>query len=887
MKTFLQFFFQMRLFFKTLLLLVVMLSVVNQSFATHNRAGEIVYQHISGYKYKIIIYTYCYTQTEADRDELELDCGDGSDKMTLPRISKTYFDNEDVMSFSYLCKNVYEGEHTFSGPGTFILYMEDPNRNDGVNNIPNSVNVVFALKTTLIINPVTGDNSSPVLLNSPMDKAALNKTFVHNPGAYDPDGDSLSYKIGICLQQDAQEIVGYSLPPVTDSIYVNPVTGDFVWEKPAKTGVYNVAMIIEEWRNGMKIGQMLRDIQVEVIDTDNHSPEIKDNASHCVVADSLLSFEVSATDPDGDRLQMSASGGPFVMEDSPATFTVNSSWAKRPVGVFEWQTTRNHIRRLSYDVLIKVVDDDLKVPLTSYKQVQVKVIAPAPEITDLKPTNSTITVTWNKGGNENAVGYYLYRTNKPDYYKPGQCETGLPENTVYELIAQIKNPEDTVFTDSDNGHGLPNGFAYSYRVTAYFADGAESIVSKPRSAMLSRGIVAITKASVNYTDKEKGSVVLEWVKPENIDTISVPPPYFYEIFIAHDQEGGIDRGVFHNPVIIPNIDSVSMNDENINTEDGGTLYKMCFVNKDQSSGEYSGIGSASMASTVYLKLTATDRKIIVDHVCDVPWQNDTFVIYRKDPDKTTFDSIGYSLTGSYVDYNVVNGQRYGYKMKTIGYYSAPELPTHIENFSQEAYAMPLDTIPPCVSTNVKSFCTEAYNYITWKPDTACGLGIEKYFLYYSETLNGELRVLEEFTPEVTSYQHYPELGMAGCYAVAAQDSAGNKSKVQERVCVDQCDYYRLPNVFTPNGDGKNDLFHPYPYQFVDHIEMTITDRWGKEVFTTTDPDINWDATDKSSGQLLADGVYFYRCTVYEHRLTGLETRELTGYITIFSKKTKN
>ncbi|MBO4371976.1 MAG: hypothetical protein J5826_03500, partial [Bacteroidales bacterium] len=48
------------------------------SFATHNRAGEIVYKHISGYKYKLIIYTYCYTLTDADRDELELDCGDGS-----------------------------------------------------------------------------------------------------------------------------------------------------------------------------------------------------------------------------------------------------------------------------------------------------------------------------------------------------------------------------------------------------------------------------------------------------------------------------------------------------------------------------------------------------------------------------------------------------------------------------------------------------------------------------------------------------------------------------------------------------------------------------------------------------------------------------------------
>ena len=872
---------------KIFLTLIVLLVVENQLFATHNRAGEIVYKHISGYKYKIIIYTYCYTQTEADRDELELDCGDGTGKMTLPRISKTYFDDSDVRSFSFLCKNVYEGEHTFSGPGTFVLYMEDPNRNEGVSNIPNSVNVVFALKTTLIINPISGDNSSPVLLNAPMDKAALNKTFVHNPGAYDPDGDSLSYKIAVCLQQDAQEIVGYSLPPVTDSIYVNPLTGDFVWEKPSKVGFYNVALTIEEWRNGFKIGEVLRDIQVEVVDTDNHSPVIQDAQNHCVVADSLLQFSVLATDPDRDFIQLTASGGPFVVEESPAEFYVSQSWAKQPVGYFEWQTRRSHIRRLPYEMLVKALDDDHFVPLSAYKMVKIQVIAPKPEILSAEATNSTVKLTWNKGGNNNAIGFNLYRTNKPYDYTPQACETGLPESSGYELIAKIRNADDTVYVDSDNGHGLLTGFTYCYRVTAVFADGAESIVSDPQCSMLARGIVAFTKASVEKTDKGEGLIRLEWVKPEKIDTISVPPPYYYELFIAHDDKGGIDGGIFYNPTIIPNIETVSLDDKNVNTKDGGTTYKICFVNEDLVNGKYNSIGSASMTSTVFIKLAASDRRVTISHICDVPWQNDTFVIYRKDPDKTSFDSIGYSLTGTYTDYNLENGQEYGYKMKTIGYYSADELPNHIENFSQEAYATPIDTIPPCVKTNAKSFCTELYNHISWSIDSVCGLGIEKFMLYYSSTLDGQMTLVEEFAPTVFEYNHYPEVGMAGCYFVAALDSAGNKTPIDSRVCVDQCDYYRLPNVFTPNGDGKNDLFHPYPYQFVDHIDMTITDRWGRVVFTTTNPDINWDATDSKTGKLLADGVYFYRCTVYEHRLTGLESRDLEGYITIFSKKTKN
>ena len=136
------------------------------------------------------------------------------------------------------------------------------------------------------------------------------------------------------------------------------------------------------------------------------------------------------------------------------------------------------------------------------------------------------------------------------------------------------------------------------------------------------------------------------------------------------------------------------------------------------------------------------------------------------------------------------------------------------------------------------------------------------------------------------FDHRPTLGMAGCYVVTATDFAGNVGSLEQRTCIDNCEYYRLPNVFTPNDDGTNDLFHPYPYQFVDRIDMTITNRWGHEVFSTNDPDINWDGTDQKTGSKLPDGVYFYRCTVYEYRLTGLEERELDGFITIITSKTE-
>ncbi|HNV96564.1 MAG TPA: hypothetical protein PKG63_08825, partial [Bacteroidales bacterium] len=147
------------------------------AWATHNRAGEIRYRHISGFTYEITMVTYTYTLSQADRPELEVQWGDGTSSI-IPRVSKIELPND------YYNKNTYIGTHTFPGPGIYKITMEDQNRNYGVRNIPNSVEVPFTIQTTLNINPTVGNNSTPVLTYPPIDKAKLNTTFIHNPGAY-------------------------------------------------------------------------------------------------------------------------------------------------------------------------------------------------------------------------------------------------------------------------------------------------------------------------------------------------------------------------------------------------------------------------------------------------------------------------------------------------------------------------------------------------------------------------------------------------------------------------------------------------------------------------------------------------------------------------------
>jgi len=125
--------------------------------------------------------------------------------------------------------------------------------------------------------------------------------------------------------------------------------------------------------------------------------------------------------------------------------------------------------------------------------------------------------------------------------------------------------------------------------------------------------------------------------------------------------------------------------------------------------------------------------------------------------------------------------------------------------------------------------------------------------------------------------------MADCYQIIAFDSAGNNSIPSTKICVDSCNYYHLPNAFTPDANGINDLYHPGPYKFVDHVNMKIFNRWGILVFETENPDINWNGKIMGTGDLVSDGVYYYICDVYEYRLTGIVPRNLTGFIHVYGK----
>ena len=108
--------------------------------------------------------------------------------------------------------------------------------------------------------------------------------------------------------------------------------------------------------------------------------------------------------------------------------------------------------------------------------------------------------------------------------------------------------------------------------------------------------------------------------------------------------------------------------------------------------------------------------------------------------------------------------------------------------------------------HVTSQCDSLYNTVRWTiADSNCLQDVAGYNIYYKLITEENLSLLTVINDKNTfSYKHYPGEVIAGCYAVSAFDLIGNESLKSVMICVDSCNFYEIPNVFTPNGDDIND-----------------------------------------------------------------------------------
>ncbi len=875
-----------------------------ETLATHIRAADLTGVRTSKtqltYRFKLTLYRD--TQGIPVKSDGIFTFGiDGEDITNVSPVLIAVIPNAETEVYEYMV------EYTFPSPGNYSVGYFERNRNENIANMDVSGQTPFYIESTFRVDPVLGCNSSPVLTISPIDMGAIGQKFIHNPGAFDPEGDSLAYKLTIPRQNEGQNVVNYrsletsefstsdELGNTPPTFAIDPITGDLTWDAPTQPGEYNVAFFVCEYRNGIEIGRINRDMQITIKDHDNDRPRVTVPQDTCVIAGNSITGIITANDGNNNQIILTEEnqGGIFSLPPprNSANFIQTQNVPGVASGFFSWLTTCQDARRESYQVVFKA--EDRPIPssnrLVDVGAWHIRVVGPPPNLTQANPNASqrTITLNWDTYQCQNAQSIKILRRVGNFDFTPNVCQTGLPPEAGYEQVGMVDISENS-FVDRTARRGV----TYCYRIYAIFPEpsGGESIASQEQCTFLPTIAPYMTKVDVLDTDLTQGRIAVEWTKLSS-QTVGFPKPITYQLRRYSGLQGGA-------ATVIASFqeEDTTYIDTGLNTEERPYRYDLIIFS------ENNPIDTSATASSVYLRGTAADN-VSLTWQADVPWSNQStdhpyhYIFREASPGDGTLvliDSVAVTANGlTYLDDGGISGfpliqrQTYCYQVATVGTYNNIAIREPLVNNSQVTCVFVSDTVPPCSPflsvDNTNGQCTQAFiesrrsqiqvgdfscsinsfsNNLSWADDNDanCDADIASYSIYYAPKRNGSYELIAQNLTS-TSFVHDNLSSLAGCYFITAVDSSDNESDASNIICVENCPEFYMPNVFTPNSDGRNDLLKPICRLFVENVDFTILNRWGEVVYASTDNlDINWDGKNSSGGDV-PDGVYYYAAVV--------------------------
>ncbi len=106
-----------------------------------------------------------------------------------------------------------------------------------------------------------------------------------------------------------------------------------------------------------------------------------------------------------------------------------------------------------------------------------------------------------------------------------------------------------------------------------------------------------------------------------------------------------------------------------------------------------------------------------------------------------------------------------------------------------------------------------------------------------------------------------------------RNNCSSTDTVEVKLCEDMLVY--IPDVFSPNGDGINDVFKIYGSNII-YAELEIFNRWGEKLLQTNGKEAQWDGTYKN--EMCMEGVYFYMVKIKGKKLGSM--KYLSGSLTL-------
>lgn len=111
-------------------------------------------------------------------------------------------------------------------------------------------------------------------------------------------------------------------------------------------------------------------------------------------------------------------------------------------------------------------------------------------------------------------------------------------------------------------------------------------------------------------------------------------------------------------------------------------------------------------------------------------------------------------------------------------------------------------------------------------------------------------------------QSTPEQTIIYILSITDQNGCFGYDTVQITILPSNQDVF-VPNAFTPNADGNNDLFIIYPIGGIELLEFSIYNRWGEVIFTTNDFAQGWDGRYNNLVQDIGTFIYLVRAKTFE------------------------
>ena len=356
-------------------------------YATHAAGMDISYQCLSrgssSDTYKIIVKFYRDCDGVRAPPTVTLDyqssCSNSSVNLSLtgsPVILNAQCSNLcNGGSVIGIEEYTYEGTINLAHCSDWVLSSCVYARNNVISTISNPGRQDLCVQATL--DNISDCNNSPTFTQYPTPFICANNLFCYNNGAIEIDGDSLSYELITPLNSNNGNTVTYlgiysAYNPVGGSSTFDSTTGNFCVTPPnLLTSI--LAIRVNEYRNGIKIGSIIRDIQINVLScansyvslsgkNDSVTIDILDTNKYrsrinCPSPLDTLYFEINTLNNYPNNVEMTSN-----INISGANFTIDNNNTPNPKAIFEWIPTLADTINSPYFFTINIQDDNCPVP---------------------------------------------------------------------------------------------------------------------------------------------------------------------------------------------------------------------------------------------------------------------------------------------------------------------------------------------------------------------------------------------------------------------------------------------------------------------------------------------------------------------------------------------